>query len=89
MTLAECIGFVDGIEHNAYTNEQKARWVSECEGKVHTEVFLRRPEDFSPLTYEGNAEGLHRVLYQGIRHPLERCILHRALSGADLGRGCL
>ncbi len=51
MTLSECIGRVDGIEPNAYTNEQKAAWVSECEGRVYTEVFLLTPSEFTPLTY--------------------------------------
>lgn len=55
MTLAQCISFVDGIEPNAYTNEQKARWVSECEGRVWTDVFLQSPADFTPLTYSANA----------------------------------
>ena len=52
MTLSECISLVDGIEANAYPDEVKAQWVSECEGKVHTEAFLRRPETFVPVIYE-------------------------------------
>ena len=55
MTLAQCISYVDGIEPNAYTNEQKARWVSECEGRVWTDVFLQSPADFTPLTYSANS----------------------------------
>ena len=43
MTLSEVITFVDGIEPNAYTNEQKARWVRECEGLVWTRGFLLEP----------------------------------------------
>ena len=55
MTLSECISYVDGIEPNAYTNEQKIRWVSECEGMIHTEIFLRSPEEFTPLSYADHA----------------------------------
>ena len=55
MTLSQCISEVDGIEPNAYTNEQKAKWVSECEGRVWTDIFLRSPADFTPLTYAGNS----------------------------------
>ena len=51
MTLSECISFVDGIEPNAYTNAQKTQWVSECEGRVFTDIFLRHPDDFTPLDY--------------------------------------
>lgn len=49
MTLKEVIDFVDGIEPNAYTNDQKTVWVSECEGQVYLDVFLR--EDFTALVY--------------------------------------
>ena len=55
MTVLDCIQIVDGIEPNAYTNEQKARWISECEGRVYTDIFLLPPASFTPLTYEDNA----------------------------------
>lgn len=51
MTLKDCIDFVDAIEPNAYTNDQKTEWVSEVEGKVHTEVRLLPVDDFAPLVY--------------------------------------
>ena len=43
MTVYECIMLVDSYEPNAYTVEQKVRWVRECEGKVITQVFLQQP----------------------------------------------
>ncbi len=52
MTLQACIDYVDGIEPNAYTNEQKTGWVSECEGLVYTEAFLLSPYEFRPLVYD-------------------------------------
>ena len=43
MTITECISYVDGIEPNAYTAEQKQRWIRECEGKVYRQVFGMQP----------------------------------------------
>ena len=43
MTITECISYVDGIEPNAYTAEQKQRWIRECEGKVYRQVFCMQP----------------------------------------------
>ena len=51
MTLKECIDFVDGIEPNDYTESQKTAWVSEAEGMVYTDVFLRPVREFAPLDY--------------------------------------
>ena len=62
MTLSECIARVDGIEPNAYTNDQKAAWVSEIEGKAYTEVFLLTPYEFQPLTYTDNASDTLAVM---------------------------
>ncbi len=56
MTLKECIAFVDGIEPNAYTNAQKTAWVSECEGRVWTDVFLQHPVEFRQLDYTADAD---------------------------------
>ena len=50
MTINDCVTYVDSIEPNAYKNEQKARWVRECEGKVYTQVFLQQTFDFPDLT---------------------------------------
>ena len=52
MTVHQCIALVDGIEPNAYTKEQKAAWLSECEGQVYTDVFLLHPYEFTPVTYD-------------------------------------
>ena len=50
MTVQGCIEYVDSIEPNAYTAEQKAGWLSECEGKVYTSLFLVQPYEFTPIT---------------------------------------
>lgn len=56
MTLAECISFVDAVEPNAYTNDQKTAWVNECEGRVWTDVFLQHPVEFRPLDYTADKD---------------------------------
>lgn len=50
MTIFDCVKYVDSVEPNAYDNEQKARWIRECEGKVYTQVFLQQSFDFPDLT---------------------------------------
>lgn len=50
MTVQECIEYMDSIEPNAYTDTQKAGWLSECEGKVYTSLFLVQPYEFTPIT---------------------------------------
>ena len=65
MTLAECISQVDGIEPNAYTYEQKRQWVSECEGKVYTQLFLLQPYEYGGMDYsEDNADVVTLALPQ-------------------------
>lgn len=54
MTIYECILFVDSIEPNAYTVDQKTRWVRECEGKIYTQLFGMQPLGFpwgNPFSY--------------------------------------
>ena len=50
MTATECINYIDAIEPNAYTSAQKLGWLSECEGKVYTQLFLVQPYEFIPVT---------------------------------------
>ena len=50
MTATECISYIDAIEPNAYTSAQKLGWLSECEGKVYTQLFLTQPYEFTPVT---------------------------------------
>lgn len=50
MTVQECIEYMDSIEPNAYTDAQKAGWLSECEGKVYASLFLVQPYEFTPIT---------------------------------------
>lgn len=50
MTATECINYIDAIEPNAYNETQKLGWLSECEGKVYTGLFLVQPYEFTPVT---------------------------------------
>ena len=45
MTLAECILEIDEIEPNAYSEDQKVKWVLQAEKSVSTCVFLMDAED--------------------------------------------
>lgn len=69
MKLSQIISFCDAIKPNAFGHEAKAIWISECEGIIHTEVFLLQPEDFEPLPTDGTDVQLsvkppHDKLYQ-------------------------
>ena len=52
MTVNDCIAYIDSIEPNAYTAEQKAFWLSEIEGRVYTELFLLHPNEFTPVVHD-------------------------------------
>lgn len=56
MTVNKCIQYIDSIEPNAYTAAQKAMWISECEGKVYTDLFLLQPNEFTPVTYDADKD---------------------------------
>jgi hypothetical protein len=52
MTLKDCIDFVDAIEPNDYTCDQKTAWVSEAEGMVYVDVLLLPVREYAPLDYQ-------------------------------------
>lgn len=60
MKLTDVIAYCDRIKPNAFTDEDKARWLSEVEGLVCTEVFLLHPGEFRPyvLAAEHTAQGM-------------------------------
>ena len=43
MILKDVIENVDAVKPNAFTNEQKTRWISEVEGRIQSEIFLFAP----------------------------------------------
>lgn len=45
MTVQEVIDRVDRVKPNAFSDEDKLLWLSEIEGKVQTEIFLKRIDD--------------------------------------------
>ena len=54
MTLKQVIDHVDSLKDNAFTYDQKTRWINEIEGQVQTEVFLFRPDNITQYTWEDN-----------------------------------
>lgn len=52
MTLSEVITIVDGIKPNAFTEEDKTRWINEVEGNVQIDVFLLSPDDVKTYKWE-------------------------------------
>lgn len=45
MTYNECIAQVDAVKPNAFSAEQKIRWLFTCEGTLLAEVFLWAQEE--------------------------------------------
>lgn len=40
MRVKEALEFIDSVKPNAYTDDQKLRWLNDCEGMVQTQVLL-------------------------------------------------
>ena len=51
MTVAQVIQAVDAVKPNAFSNEEKTRWLNEVEGMVQTEVLLFASEEVT-YSYE-------------------------------------
>ena len=49
MTVREAVELAGEIKPNAFSEEQKVRWLNSCEGMVQTQVMLLAPEEI--LTY--------------------------------------
>lgn len=60
MKLTELIAYVGRVKPHAFTDADVARWASEVEGLVCTEVFLLDPQEFAPyvLSAAYTAEGI-------------------------------
>jgi hypothetical protein len=56
MTLKQVIEHVDAVKPNAFTNDQKTRWINEIEGQVQTEVFLFSADNITQYTWAGNQD---------------------------------
>lgn len=56
MTLKEAIEFVDGVKPNAYTQEQKTRWINDCEGMVQTQIMLLAPAQVMKYSWPQDEE---------------------------------
>ena len=60
MKLTDVIAYCDRIKPNAFSDADKAGWLSEAEGLVYTEIFLLMPGEFRPFVLAASytAEGL-------------------------------
>ena len=56
MTIRECIEYVDDVKPNAFTEEQKVRWLNEVEGRVQSKVFLFGPDNITKYKWPENAD---------------------------------
>ena len=56
MTLGEVIAYTDAIKPNAFSNEEKTRWMNRVEGMVQTEIFLFNPVDVVQYDYEADKD---------------------------------
>lgn len=54
MTLKQVIDHVDSVKPNAFTYDQKTRWINEIEGQVQTEVFLFSWDNITQYDWESN-----------------------------------
>ena len=52
MTVSQVIQAVDEVKPNAFSNEEKIRWLNEVEGMVQTEVLLFASEEVITYSYE-------------------------------------
>lgn len=50
MTVQEAIDYTDSVKPNSFSEEVKAKWLSDCEGKVQSDVFLQAAVEF--ITYK-------------------------------------
>lgn len=60
--LREVIEQVDETKPNAFSNEQKVRWINECEGMVQTDILLWAPEEI--ITYDWEKDKKTELLAQ-------------------------
>lgn len=56
MKLEQIIRMVDDIKPNAFSDETKTIWLSECEGLVQTEVMLLDPAEIIRYSFEADRE---------------------------------
>ncbi len=82
MKLREVIEYVDGIKPNAFTDEDKTRWINEAEGMVQTNVFLLAPEEI--ITYDFEHDGEAELL---VRPPHDKIYAAYLAAMIDFANG--
>ena len=86
MTIGECIAAVDGLKYNTFTREQKLRWLSSLEARIHTEILMTHlgaPEvPFEPFTPDTPMDTLLTA-----QPPYDRMYLHQLEAEMDYHSG--
>lgn len=82
MTVQEAIEFTDRVKPNSFTDEDKTRWLSDCEGMVQTQVFLLAPVDF--ITYEWPGSKDYKLL---VNPPFDKLYLSYMQAMIDYHNG--
>jgi len=82
MKLSEAIEYVDSIKPNAFTNEDKTRWINEAEGMVQTNVFLLAPEEI--ITYDYGSDSEAELL---VRPPHDKIYAAYLVAMIDFANG--
>ena len=77
MTLRQCIGQLDSLLHNTYTDHQKILWLSALDGQIQAQLLDTHEGDTVPFVPYG-PEDMDRPLLVG--PPFEELYLHYLLS---------
>lgn len=56
MTVEEAIEYVDNVKPNAFSQEVKTKWLSDCEGRIQSDVFLQAPVEFINYKWPENKD---------------------------------
>ena len=82
MKLKEAIEFADWVKPNGFTEEQKTRWVTDCEGMVQAQVMLLAPEE--TVTYGWPEDGETELL---VNPPHDKLYLSDLYAMVDFANG--
>ncbi len=81
MTIKEIIDNVDDLKPNAFSYEQKTRWISDLEGQIQAEIHLIAPPDIVRYVWQ------KEVTVTGVTFPSSRTMqLSEEVDFPDFGR---
>lgn len=56
MTIKEAIDAIDYLKHNAFDEATKCRWLSQCEGRIQTEILLHDTVEVQTYTWPADKD---------------------------------